>query len=72
MDVKSTIRKFGLEQAFRYLYKAPEKNMLKMMDWADKFAKGEFVSQRALIREIIENPEQHLIDLLLRTFGEKK
>ena len=22
--------------------------------------------------EIIENPEQHLIDLLLRTFGEKK
>ena len=57
MDVKSTIRKFGLEQAFRYLYKAPEKNMLKMMDWADKFAKGEFVSQRALIREIIENPE---------------
>lgn len=57
MDVKSTIRKFGLEQAFRYLYKDPEKNMLKMMDWADKFAKGEFVSQRALIREIIENPE---------------
>ena len=57
MDVKSTIRKFGLEQAFRYLYKDPEKNMLKMMDWADKFAKGEFVSQRTLIREIIENPE---------------
>lgn len=56
MDVKTTIRKFGLEQAFHYLYKDPERNMLKLMDWADKFSKGEFETQRALIRDIIENP----------------
>ncbi|MBB5265304.1 hypothetical protein HNP82_002447 [Catenibacillus scindens] len=38
MSVKTTIQKFGLEQAFNYLYKDPDKNMLKIMDWADRFA----------------------------------
>ena len=38
MDVSSTIKKFGLEQAFKYLYKDPENNLIKLMDWADKFA----------------------------------
>ena len=32
MDVSTTIKKFGLEQAFKYVYKDPEKNLLKMMD----------------------------------------
>lgn len=38
MDASTAIKKFGLEQAFKYVYKDPEKNLLKMMDWADKFA----------------------------------
>ena len=57
MDATTTLKKFGLDQAFRYLYKDPEKNLRKLMDWADHFAKGEFVTQRRVIREIIENPE---------------
>lgn len=57
MDVSTTIKKFGLEQAFKYLYKDPEKNLLKMMDWADKFAGDEFVSQRKIVREAMTNPE---------------
>ena len=40
MDVSTTVKKLGLEQAFRYLYKDQEQNLLKLMDWADKFAKG--------------------------------
>lgn len=43
MDVSTTVKKFGLEQAFKYLYKDPEKNLLKMIDWADKFAGNEFI-----------------------------
>lgn len=58
MDVSTTIKKFGLEQAFKYLYKDPEKNLLKLMDWADKFSGGEFVTQRKLVREAMTNPEQ--------------
>lgn len=56
-SVTRTIQKFGLEQAFNYLYKDPDKNMLKIMDWADKFAGDQFVSQRKLIREVMTNPE---------------
>ncbi|MCI6012805.1 MAG: radical SAM protein [Firmicutes bacterium] len=57
MDVSSTIKKFGLEQAFNYLYKDPEKNMLKIMDWADTFAGDEFVPQRKMIRTALTDPE---------------
>src|SRR5574344_1949150 len=57
MDVATTIKKFGLEQAFDYLYKDPEKNLRKLMDWSDKFAGGEFAPQRKAIREAITNPE---------------
>ncbi len=57
MDAGTTLKKLGIEQAFRYLYKDPEKNLRKLMDWADKFCKGEFPGQRRVIREIIENPD---------------
>jgi len=57
MSVSTTIKKFGLEQAFRYLYKDSEKNLLKLMDWADTFAGDEFVPQRTAIREAMTNPE---------------
>lgn len=52
MDATAAIKKFGLEQAFQYVYKDPEQNLLKMIDWADKFA-GEnlFPTQRKVIRE---------------------
>ena len=49
MDVSTTMKKFGLEQAFKYLYKDPEKNLLKLMDWADKFSGEEFGSPRIFI-----------------------
>lgn len=53
MNAATTLKKFGLEQAFHYIYKDPDKNMLKIMDWADKFAGNNFVSQRTMIREAI-------------------
>jgi len=57
MSVSATIKKLGIEQMFKYLYKDPEKNLPKLMDWADKFSKGEFVTQRAMIRHAIETPD---------------
>lgn len=68
MNATTTLKKFGLEQAFRYIYKDPEKNMLKIMDWADKFADGEFVSQRKTIREIITNPQHPYYSYVRRLF----
>lgn len=57
MDVSTTIKKLGLEHAFQYLYKNPEENLLKLMNWADKFAGDEFQSQRRIVREAMTNPE---------------
>ncbi len=57
MDVSTTLKKFGLEKAFDYVYKDPDKNLVKIMDWADRFAGKEFVSQRKMIRQAITNPE---------------
>lgn len=57
MDASTVIRRFGLEQAFRYLYKDPEKNLIKIMDWADKFSGGGFETQRKMIRRAITDPD---------------
>ncbi|MDY3249160.1 MAG: radical SAM protein [Candidatus Choladocola sp.] len=57
MDVSTTIKKFGLEQAFKYLYKDPEKNLLKLMDWADKFAGDQLEPQRKMVRTAMTDPE---------------
>ena len=56
MNVADTIKKFGLEQAFDYLYRDPERNLLKIMDWADRFDNGDFAVQRKVIRQAIEDP----------------
>lgn len=57
MSASTTIKRLGLEKAFQYLYKDPEKNLPKLIDWADKFSKGEFPSQRAAVRAAIEDPD---------------
>lgn len=70
MNVSATIKKFGLEQAFNYLYKDPEKNLLKLMDWADKFAGKEFVSQRRVVREAMTNPRHPYYSYIRRLIQE--
>lgn len=56
MDVTTTLKKFGLEQALNYIYKEPEKNLLTLMDWADKFAGDEFQVPRKMVREAMTDP----------------
>lgn len=68
MNAANTLKKFGLEQTFNYIYKDPDKHMPKILDWADKFADGEFVNQRALIREVVTNPEHPYYDFVHRLF----
>ena len=56
MGAISSLEKFGLSKVFDYIYKDPDKNMLKIMDWADKFAGNDFVAQRKAIRSAISDP----------------
>ncbi len=57
MSVSTTMKKYGLTKALQFIYKDPEKNLSTLIDWADKFANGKFVSQRAAIRAAFEDPE---------------
>ena len=68
MDVSTSLKRFGLEQLFRYLHKDSEKNLVKVMDWADKFAGNEFVSQRKMIREAITDPAHPYYPFIRRLF----
>ena len=70
MNASNTLKKLGIEQTFNYIYKDPDKHMLKMMDWADKFAGGEFISQRKMIREAITDPENPYYNYIRRLFKE--
>ena len=57
MSLSTTLKKYGLTKAFDMLYKDPETNLVKLMDWADSISKGEMPAQRAAIRAAIEDPE---------------
>ena len=70
MNASNTLKKLGIEQTFNYIYKDPDKHMPKMMDWADKFADGEFISQRKIIREAITDPEHPYYSYIRRLFKE--
>jgi MoaA/NifB/PqqE/SkfB family radical SAM enzyme len=57
VDVSATIKKFGLEKAFNYLYKDPNENLKKMLKWAERFSGKTYKSQIDMIRDAVENPE---------------
>lgn len=65
MQIPNNLKKFGIEQAVDYMTKDPEKNLPKLMDWVDKFSRGEFASQRSAIRTAINNPEHVYHKLIL-------
>lgn len=56
MDILTSIKQFGVEQAIRHVQKDPKNNLVKLMDWADRFSGGEFVRQRKDIRQAVTDP----------------
>ena len=70
MKTSDAIKKFALKQGINFLYRNPEKNLLKMMDWADKFAGDQFPSQRKVMREAMSNPEHPYYGYIRRLFHE--
>jgi len=70
MNATTALKKMGLEQAFRFALRDPEKNLLRLMDWADRFSHGEFPEQRAGIRRVLEDPENPYHGFILRLMAE--
>lgn len=70
MNASATLKKFGLEQTFNYVYRDPDKNLERLMDWADKFSNGSFPSQRAMIRQSVTNPYHPYYSYIRRIFSD--
>ena len=70
MDASTTLKKLGLNQIFKYIYKDPETNLKKAIDWADRFSKGTFPSQRKVIRQIIEDESHPYHKYILKVLNE--
>ncbi|MBQ9300485.1 MAG: radical SAM protein, partial [Clostridia bacterium] len=68
MNVSATMKKFGLEQAFDYLYKDPEKNIRRLFSWAEKYGGKMYPNQMVQVKDAIENernPYYHFIRHLI-------
>lgn len=57
MNVSATLKKFGLEKAFDYLCKEPEKNLRTLLNWADRMGGRMYPTQLAQVRDAMENPD---------------
>lgn len=57
MSATTTIKKYGLEKIFDYMYKDPEKNLKKLMSLAEKHAGKMYPHQIAQFRDLVDNPE---------------
>jgi MoaA/NifB/PqqE/SkfB family radical SAM enzyme len=68
-SMMETIQSFAVKQALKYVQKEPEKNLPKLLDWADRFDQdGLFASQRQAIRNVLEHPESNWYQLMLKVF----
>ena len=68
------LAKLGINTAYSYIEKDPEKNMGKLMDWVDKFAGDDeetnFHKQRAVVRDVVDHPESNWYQFVMRLFNE--
>ncbi len=64
MDAKSRLASFGIDKAYRYLEKDPEKNLPKLMEWVDRFAGDAFPTQRDAFRKVVNDPSSNWNRLL--------
>ena len=51
MQLSMEPKKPGIEQAVEYISEGPEKNLPRLTDWADKFARDQYGPQRDAIRD---------------------
>ena len=67
MDTSNKIVRYGLKQAFSYIEKNPEENMIKIMDWVDRLAGDNpdtLPLQRKTFRKVLENPDSSMYQLI--------
>lgn len=65
-NVKENIQSFAVKKALDYLDGDPNKNLPKLLDWADKFDKDNlYAPARQIFHQILENPDNNWYKLVL-------
>lgn len=64
MNATTTIKKYGMEKIFDYMYKDPEKNLKKLMNLAEKHAGKMYPNQISQFRDLVDNPENPYHDFV--------
>ncbi len=60
MSIKDKTEAFVLQKVIEYVSGNPEKNLPKLLNWADGFDRnGHWESQRKTLRDIVENPDNN-------------
>ncbi len=59
------VQSFAAKQALKYMEQEPEKNLPKLLDWADKFDKNDlYLAQRKVLRKVLDHPEGNWYQLI--------
>ncbi len=69
MNTSSKVVQFGLKQAFSYIEKNPEKNMVKLMEFVDRLAgdnPNTLPLQRAAFRKVVNDTDNNMYQLIVR------
>ena len=63
------VQAFAAKQALKYIESEPEKNLPKLLDWADHFDKDNlYASQRQVFHHVLEHPESNWYQLIRKVF----
>ena len=64
-----SIQTYAAKQALKYIEHEPEKNLSKLLDWADHFDQdNRYQSQRRMFHQILDHPEGNWYQLIQRVF----
>lgn len=65
MSFSNSMKKFGAIKAYDYLDKDPDKNIPKLLNWAEKIVpKGDFSNQLAAFHRVIDQPDNNWYQLI--------
>jgi MoaA/NifB/PqqE/SkfB family radical SAM enzyme len=68
-NIKEKAISIAMNQAIKFISENPQKNLLKLMKWADRFDRaGNWESQRETLHEVIENPDNNWNKYIMSLF----
>lgn len=68
--LKERAQALGVNTVLEAVNKNPEKNLIKLMNWADRFAGDTMPGQRRVIRKVLENPDDHWNKLIMSLWSD--